>query len=84
MADIKYKTISCGPAGSFQPGDVRFDVSDEEASALVRGGYADDVTFCVVPVREQAIAVPPEHAVSPAQPVTPPPGRSTPPRRGSR
>lgn len=74
MRDIQYKTTACGPSGSFQPGDKRQGVPDNEAMALVAGGYAIDVTP-VKPV-EQAVADPVEHAVSPAQPP-----RNT-PRRG--
>lgn len=71
MRDIKYKSISCGPAGSFQPGDLRTGVPDDEAKALVDGGYAeytDARPVLGVPQREQAIPVLGEQAVSPAQP----------------
>ena len=83
MPDIQYKSTACGPSGSFQPGDIRFGVSAEEASSLVDAGYA---VYVRATVREQAVVVPVEHAVSPAAPVTPQPqaGRSTPPRRGGR
>ena len=40
---IKMKTVASGPDGCFQPGDERI-VSDAEGAALVRGGYAEDVT----------------------------------------
>lgn len=86
MRDIEYKSTSCGPAGSFQPGDIRYGVDDKEAEGLVLGGYAKDVTPRSAPAREQAVVSPVERAVSPAQPVIPQPqlGRSTPPRRGGR
>lgn len=76
---IKYKSTSCGPQGSFQPGDLR-EVDDAHGVDLVVGGYAENVT---PRVREQAIIVAPEQAVSPAQPTIPQPqvGRNTPPRR---
>jgi hypothetical protein len=82
MPDIKYKSTSCGPAGSFQPEDIRFGVPEEEAAALVEGGYA---VYVHSAPREQAVVAPVEHAVSPAMPVIPQPqaGR-TPPRRGGR
>lgn len=80
MRTITYKSIACGSAGSFQPGDKRFDVPDEEAAALVNGGYAlyaDAVRpILSAPVREQAVPTLGEQAVSPAQPP-----RNT-PRRG--
>lgn len=69
MRDIKYKTTSCGPAGSFQPDDVRYGVGDKEAEGLVSGGFAEYVDAPrPAPVREQAAIAPVEHAVSPAQP----------------
>lgn len=82
MRDIIYKSIACGPAGSFQPGEKRHDVPDGEAAALVGGGYAayaDAVrpvlsipdpapTRADTPPREQAIPALGEQAVSPAQP----------------
>lgn len=87
MRDIIYKSIACGPAGSFQPGDRRHDVSDVEAAALVNGGYASYADAgrptLSVPVREQATIAPVEQAVSPVQPVIAQPQSSrTPPRRG--
>lgn len=83
MPDIQYKSMSCGPAGSFQPGDIRFNVSDEEASALVEGGYA---VYVRSTQREQAVAPVIEQAVAPATPVIPQPqpGRSASPRRGGK
>jgi hypothetical protein len=79
MPDIQYKSTSCGPAGSFQPGDTRYGVPKEEADALVAGGYA---IFVRAPVREQATAAPVEQAVATADPVIqqPQPGRSAPKR----
>lgn len=66
MRTITYKSIACGPSGSFQPGDKRHDVPDGEAAALVNGGYA---TYAdASPMREQAIPTLGEQAVSPAQP----------------
>lgn len=59
---IKYKSISCGPDGSFQPGDTR-TVPDAEGVQLVIGGYAENIT-----PREQAVAAPIEHAISPKSP----------------
>lgn len=44
MRDIKYKSVACGPDGSFQPGDVRSEVPDNEAEGLVHGGYAEYIT----------------------------------------
>jgi hypothetical protein len=81
MPDIQYNTISCGPAGSFQPGDIRFAVSEEEASALVEGGYAH---YIRVTVREQAVVAPVEHAVGAGNPipVQPPERTDRPTRRG--
>lgn len=81
MRDIQYKSISCGPAGSFQPGDKRHGVPDDEAKALVAGGYALYVDVeprptLTVPVREQAIPTLGEHAIGAGQPQ-----RNT-PRRG--
>jgi hypothetical protein len=78
---IRYKSTSCGPQGSFQPGDVR-EVDAREGEALVCGGYAEDVTPRAAPVREQAVIAPAEHATSPAQPIIPQPqpGRSAPKR----
>jgi hypothetical protein len=64
---IKMKTVSSGPAGCFQPGDER-DVSDAEGSALVRGGYADDVT----PRATLHVPRPIEVAVAPAREVSDP------------
>lgn len=77
MRDIQYKTIASGPAGAFQPGDVRHGVADDEAAALVNGGFASYVDAGIVvtpaaPQREQAIIAPAEHAVAPAQPRTAP------------
>lgn len=73
MRDIKYKSISCGPAGSFQPGDPRTGVPDDEAKSLVDGGYAEYTDAPLratisLPPREEAIPVLGEQAVSPAQP----------------
>jgi hypothetical protein len=72
MRDIQYKSIACGPAGSFQPGDKRHDVPDGEAATLVNGGYATYADMArptlSTPVREQAIPTLGEQAVSPAQP----------------
>lgn len=71
MRDIKYNSISCSPAGSFQPGDKRTDVPDDEAKALVEGGYAiytDARPTITMPVREQAIPVLGEQAVGVGQP----------------
>jgi len=62
------KTVSSGPAGCFQPGDER-DVSDAEGSALVRGGYADDVTPRATLHVQQRVA---EVAVAPAATVSDP------------
>ena len=63
---IKYKSTSCGPQGSFQPGDER-ETDEQEGGALVQGGYAEDIT--PREVREQTIAsAAPEQAVSMAQP----------------
>lgn len=76
MRTITYKSIACGPAGSFQPGDKRHDVPDDEAAALVGGGYAAYADTVSAPMREQAIPMLGEQAVSPAQPP-----RNT-PRRG--
>jgi hypothetical protein len=56
MRDIKYKSVACGPAGSFQPGDVRPDVPEKEAEGLVQGGYAE---YAVRKV-EHAVARPTE------------------------
>lgn len=81
MRDIQYKSTACGPAGSFQPGDKRQGVPDDEAMALVSGGYAIDITpraTLTVPVREQAIPTLGEQAVGVGQPQA---GRST-QRRG--
>lgn len=80
MRDIKYNSISCGPAGSFQPGDPRHDVPDDEAKALVEGGYAtytDTRPTITISTREQAIPVLGEQAVGIGQP-----SRATAPRRG--
>ena len=63
---IKMKTVSSGPAGCFQPGDER-DVSDVEGAALVRGGYADDVTpraTLHVPQRVAEVAIAPAAEVA--------------------
>lgn len=71
MRDIKYNSTSCGPAGSFQPGDKRTDVPDDEAAVLVNGGYAaytDARPTITVPVREQAIPVLGEQAIGVGQP----------------
>lgn len=71
MRDIKYNSTSCGPSGSFQPGDTRTDVPDDEAAALVNGGYAayaDARPIITVPVREQAIPALGEQAVGVGQP----------------
>lgn len=89
MRDIIYKSIACGPAGSFQPGDKRHDISDAEAAALVNGGYAAYADAgrptLSVPVREQAVAPVVEQAVSPAQPQHPQqPPKPAPARRGGR
>ncbi|MFM2345357.1 MAG: hypothetical protein RL654_110 [Pseudomonadota bacterium] len=39
---IRLKTIMAGPGGSAGPGDV-VDVPDDEAAALIEGGYASAV-----------------------------------------
>lgn len=39
---IRLKTIMAGPGGAAGPGDV-VDVPDDEASALIEGGYATAV-----------------------------------------
>lgn len=39
---VKYLTLDAGPDGTNQVGSTR-DVSDEEAAALVDGGYAEYV-----------------------------------------
>ena len=64
---IRMKTVSSGPSGCFQPGDER-DVSDAEGAALVRGGYADDVT----PRTTLHVPRPVEVAVAPAPSVSDP------------
>lgn len=79
MRTIIYKSIACGTAGSFQPGDKRYDVPDDEAAALVNGGYAvyaDARPTLSVPVREQATPTLGEQTVGVGQPQ-----RNT-PRRG--
>lgn len=80
MRDIKYKTVSCGPTGSFQPGDLRHGVSDDEARALVNGGYAEYIGQ-PEPVREQAVVAPVEHAVGVGNPVKPTQPETRAPRR---
>ena len=75
MRTIIYKSIACGPAGSFQPGEKRHDVPDAEAAALVNGGYAA-YADAIPPVREQAIPTLGEQAVGVGQP------QRTQPRRG--
>lgn len=40
---IQMKTMSAGPDGSFQPGQI-VDLPEEKAKAFVAGGYAVDVT----------------------------------------
>lgn len=88
MRDIKYNSTSCSPAGSFQPGDKRTDVPDDEAAALVNGGYAaytDARPTITAPVREQAIPTLGEQAVGVGNPFpVQPPERSdaAPKRRG--
>lgn len=89
MRTITYKSIACGPAGSFQPGDKRHDVPDDEAAALVGGGYAlyaDAVRpVLTVPVREQAIPTLGEQAVGMGNPIPRQPPERTdaaPKRRG--
>ena len=78
---IKYKSTSCGPDGSFQPGDTR-EVPDNIGVELVVGGYAENVTPRSA-VREQAVAAPAvEQAVAPAQPTIPQPQPSRTPKRG--
>jgi hypothetical protein len=84
MRDITYKSIACGPSGSFQPGEKRHDVPDAEAAALVNGGYAAYADSPRPAPVERAVITPAvEQAVAPEQPVIPQPqvGR-TPPRRG--
>lgn len=79
MRAITYKSIACGAAGSFQPGETRHDVPDDEAAALVNGGYAlyaDARPTLSVPPREQAIPTLGEQAIGIGQP------QRTTPRRG--
>lgn len=78
---VRLKSTMAGPRGTFQSGDVtEFDADTERD--LVQGGYAEYVCQPPQPAREQAVATPVEHAVSPAHPVIPQPqaGRSVPKR----
>lgn len=75
MRVIEYKTISCGPSGQYQPGEPRYNVPDDEARALIAGGYAIDITpraTLTMPVREQTVVAPVERAVGFGQPTIPP------------
>ncbi len=70
MASIKMRTTSAGPLGVRQEGHVYHDVPEDEARALVDGGYAAVIeTADAPPVErtadaaiEDATAAPPERA----------------------
>lgn len=66
---VKMKTMMCGPAGNFNIGQVA-DLEDEQATALVEGGYAEvvEVTAGVdAGGAETADIAIPETAVAPNQ-----------------
>lgn len=67
---IRMLKIECGPAGGFQPGDVR-EVGAEHGRELVSAGAAIDIT---PRAPERAVVVPPEAAVmaAPEQAIAPP------------
>ncbi len=56
MREIRHKTISAGPEGSYHPGHVR-TLPEHEAAALVRGGYAE---YTTIGPPERAVIKPPE------------------------
>jgi len=57
---VKMLTLESGPAGSFQPGDVR-TVTEEHGRELIAGHHAEEMP----PLPEQATARPGEKAVMP-------------------
>jgi hypothetical protein len=65
---IKMNTLAAGPAGTFPAGSV-VDFPDDEARALITGGYAkaveEPVKAPAMQVIESAVAPKPETAVMP-------------------
>jgi hypothetical protein len=66
---VKLRTIMAGPSGTFQPGQIA-DLHDDQAHALVAGGYADLVddpvkaTIGPPPVEAAMLEEAPETAVT--------------------
>jgi hypothetical protein len=56
MREIKMKTISAGPGGTFLPGSLR-TLPRHEAAALVMGGHAE---YTTIEPPEKAVVNPPE------------------------
>jgi hypothetical protein len=65
---VKLKTMMCGPSGNFGIGQIA-DFGDDQARALIDGGYAEavDVPRAVAAViqKEVAILSAPETAIAP-------------------
>lgn len=53
MRKIKMRTLSCGPGGNLNPGETA-EVSDEDAQALVAGGFAEELSEPVVADKPKA------------------------------
>lgn len=73
---IKMKTLAAGPAGVFLENQVYTspqDLSDEFATALVAGGYAEQLSALPAPVEEAVVetADAPAEVVEAAVPVRP-------------
>lgn len=54
---IRHITLSAGPGGVFRPGDIR-DVSEDEARALITGGYAEALEMPEKPAKSAAPKTP--------------------------
>lgn len=69
MYEMKMKTISAGPEGTFGIGDIYKASTKEEAEAMFKGGYAEYTTLPTpapfAPVKETATVAPQETAAAP-------------------
>ena len=55
---VRMRTLAAGPDGVFSPGEV-VDLPEREASALVKGGYAESIGE--TPSAERKVPEPPEN-----------------------
>jgi hypothetical protein len=59
MREIKMKTLSAGPGGTFLPGSLR-TLPRHEAAALVLGGHAE---YTTIEPPEKAVILQPENEI---------------------